>query len=546
LNGKTYLLTQETGVFMKKTIFFFSILIITVFSFIPAFAQQQRGDEKIFQLKASQKLREPDKILEDFLNGKEETAVIVLLQPTETARILAERSRASGQVPAEFLVKGAPPYYNLQDETIKTQLRVTVSEAVGRFIERLGSTGIKVTQRFSYQFGFSAQVTAGALERIVNSQDVLTVEKDHILEAHLAQGIPLINASTVRSTYRGSGMSIAICDTGIDTSHSMLGGGGFPNSKVIGGYDTGDSDADPRPNSISGNAHGTCCAGIAAGSSGTVGDYIGGVAPDAKLYAIKISYGTSGSAYTSAMIAGWEWAVTHKNDNPSYPIMIISTSFGGGRHYSTCDSYSSGMTTAAANAVAAGMTLFVSSGNDGYCDSMGWPACISYVISVGAVYDAAFGTYYPCVNAGSCASKYATGGCSTGYYAIDNTFSDMVTSYSNSVSFLTLFAPSNRAYTTDIVGTGGYSTGDYYTSFGGTSAACPYAAGAAAVLQQAAKAKTGSYLTPAQVKSYMVNNGDLVTDGKVAITKPRVNLGRSVYSLPSLKASPWMFLLLGE
>ena len=72
------------------------------------------------------------------------------------------------------------------------------------------------------------------------------------------------------------------------------------------------------------------------------------------------------------------------------------------------------------------------------------------------------------------------------------------------------------------------SSGDYYSGFGGTSAACPYAAGAAAVLQQAAKAKTGAYLTPAQVKSYLVNNGDNVTDGKIAVTKPRINLGRAV------------------
>ena len=70
--------------------------------------------------------------------------------------------------------------------------------------------------------------------------------------------------------------------------------------------------------------------------------------------------------------------------------------------------------------------------------------------------------------------------------------------------------------------------------FGGTSAACPYAAGSAAVLQQAAKAKTGAYLTPAQVKTYLVNNGDNVTDGKVAVTKPRINLGRAVNALPSI------------
>ena len=122
------------------------------------------------------------------------------------------------------------------------------------------------------------------------------------------------------------------------------------------------------------------------------GDYIGGVAYDAKLYALKITYdATGGSAYESDMIEAWEWVVTHQNDNPSYPIMVISTSFGGGYYTSHCDAASPGMTTAAANAVAAGITLFVSSGNDGFYDGTGWPACITHVNSVGAVYDANLG-----------------------------------------------------------------------------------------------------------------------------------------------------------
>jgi len=87
-----------------------------------------------------------------------------------------------------------------------------------------------------------------------------------------------------------------------------------------------------------------------------------------------------------------------------------------------------------------------------------------------------------------------------------------------------MLAPSNAAYTTDIVGTGGFSSSDYYSTFGGTSAACPYAAGAAAVLQAAAKSINGSFLTPAQVQSFLVNNGDYITDSKSAITKPRINL----------------------
>src|SRR5205085_2739559 len=72
---------------------------------------------------------------------------------------------------------------------------------------------------------------------------------------------------------------------------------------------------------------------------------------------------------------------------------------------------------------------------------------------------------------------------------------------------------------------------DYYTDFGGTSAACTYAAGAVACLQSAAKALTGNYLTPAQVRSRLASLGDNVTDTKVAITKPRVNLQRLIESL---------------
>ena len=139
-------------------------------------------------------------------------------------------------------------------------------------------------------------------------------------------------------------------------------------------------------------------------------------------------------------------------------------------------------------------------------------------------------------------AKTSTGGCSSGYYATDGTLPDKVTSYSNSAPFLTLLAPSNQAATTDIVGSGGYAAGDYDAAFGGTSAACPYAAGSAAVLQSAAKTLTGSFLTPAEVRAYLVNTGDAVTDGKVAITKPRVNLGGAVDAvtsgLPIVSISP--------
>jgi hypothetical protein len=94
-----------------------------------------------------------------------------------------------------------------------------------------------------------------------------------------------------------------------------------------------------------------------------------------------------------------------------------------------------------------------------------------------------------------------------------------------------LLAPSDRVYTTDIAGFDGYTHGDYYSAFGGTSASCPYAAGAVACLQTAAQFIRGSYLTPAEVRSKLASTGDLITDQKVSITKPRINLGSATEAL---------------
>ena len=406
--------------------------------------------------------------------------------------------------------------------------RSKVHGAQQKVLDKMGSADLSVRHRFENVLAFSADVTLKGLKALQADPSVIAIEPVIDLQPHLAQGIPLIHGMTYRSTFNGSGMSIAICDSGVDYTHARLGGGGFPNSKVIGGFNFGDGNSDPMPNGI---AHGTCCAGIAAGDLGTVGDYIGGVAYNAKLYALKITPGGSSSAANDTIVAAWDWCVSHKNDNPNYPILVISTSFGGNRFFSACDNSLPSMAIAANNAVAAGITVLASSGNDGYCDSLAIPACISSVISVGAVYDASFGQYDPCVNANSCVMKYA-GGCASGYYAVDYTAADQVTSYANSASFLTLLAPGNKCYTLDIVGAAGESIGDYDVSFGGTSAACPYAAGAVACLQSAAKARTGSFLTPQEIKNRLVTFGDNITDSKSAVTKPRVNLERAIQSLP--------------
>ncbi|HEY4721600.1 MAG TPA: S8 family serine peptidase, partial [Anaerolineae bacterium] len=238
---------------------------------------------------------------------------------------------------------------------------------------------------------------------------------------------------------------------------------------------------------------------------GTYGDYIGGVAYNSKLYALKGFADNAPGALLSDLLAAWDWCITHQYDDLANPILVMSNSWGiYGLPFADptlADQFDPAFTAAADTATAAGMTILAASGNDGFAgQGISWPAAMSKVISVGAVYDT----------------------------------TDQVAVYSNSHEILDILAPADPMYTTDMVGAGGYWPGDYYPYFAGTSSACPFAAGAVAVIQRAAYAKTGGYLTPNEVRSVLVMTGDPVTDTKVAITKPRINLGAAIGGLGGL------------
>lgn len=438
---------------------------------------------------------------------------------------------------------------NLDIATSLDKRQYEVAAVQAAVLSTLDPADCGVIHIFENQAAFAGEVTAEGLAKLLNDPRIKSVSPDYLMQRDTAQGIALMNAMLTRQTYNGQGVAIAVVDDGFDYGHPKLGGGGFPNSKVIGGEDIGENyDGDPAPGNGNLNPHGTPCAGIAAGNIGDTGDYIGGVASEAKLYALKVS-NAKGDVYSSATIKALEWCVSNKNKNPQYPILVVSISHGYGRYYdsASADKAAPEYARAVNDAVAAGITVLASSGNEGYCDSVQIPAALTNVISVGSVYDADIsGSRRVCVPIDFCGAKYPEPSCPSGYYTMEDPQADLVPYYSNTASLLDILAPADLAHTLDVVGPEGYSADDYCSDFGGTSAACPYAAGAVACLQSASQAIRGSYLTPSQVRDILTSTGDDVTDPKADLAKPRINLGRAVGSLGNASTAKDTFVLTFE
>lgn len=225
----------------------------------------------------------------------------------------------------------------------------------------------------------------------------------------------------------GAGVRVGIIDSGIDYLHTVLGGSGlatdyttndtttlgepfFPSPKVVAGWDfVGDgydaSSADPMqqipqpdPDPMDCNGHGTHVAGTVAGF-GTLADgstYPGpfdasipfgtlgigpGMAPEAELVALRV-FGCSGE--TAVVELALEWAVDPDGDGDfADRLDVVNLSLTG--PFATADDPTA---IAATNAVAAGVMVVASAGNEGDQHfAVGSPAVGDGVLAVAATWD---------------------------------------------------------------------------------------------------------------------------------------------------------------
>lgn len=330
-------------------------------------------------------------------------------------------------------------------------MRASVSQALDRVLSALDRPGLALTQRFAYQYGFAAQVTAAALHRMLAHPDVVRVEPDR----------PLIPAR--------------------------------PNP---------DHDA-TKPRTSTAASH-----------------------PDEPAArASALEQDAPPATTMAALITQWERFIDRLDEAGDPPLPpVLAAGYGRstrvGRAPATRDS---ALAQAAANAEAAGISLFAPAGDDGVCAALPWPACLSAVSAVGAVYAADQGLVGWCVAAASCAEKTPDDTCATGYLALEPAVADQVPAASNSSAQLALSPPPTFALT-------GAGTE-------GTRSATTAAVAAATALQNRAWEGTLAYLSPLEVRRILTASGEPIIDTKSGIATPRIDPPRSLEFLPN---RPWM------
>jgi hypothetical protein len=177
-----------------------------------------------------------------------------------------------------------------------------LSKHGGRVKSEIRNTGIKIVE-------LPGNANEKAIAALVKkNKNIEFAEVDQMVELSFIPNDPYygsawhlakISAPTAWDISQGDGITIAILDTGVDSTHPDLA------SKLVPGYNIYDNNT----NTTDVHGHGTKCAGAAAAISNN-GIGVAGVAGNARIMPIRIS-GLDGWATWSAIASGITWAADH-------------------------------------------------------------------------------------------------------------------------------------------------------------------------------------------------------------------------------------------
>ncbi len=347
------------------------------------------------------------------------------------------------------------------------------------------------------------RMQASDLAALANDQDVESVAEDHVVRGTTFNGsadygwVTALGAAAYSSTaYDGTGIGIAVIDSGIDDDEDLKDAKGhnrivYKESFVSGDKNTGD-----------GYGHGSHVAGIVAGNGkrSTGKDYlytIRGIAANANLINLRVLDKT-GAGRDSDVIAAISRAIALKD---IYNIRVINLSLGRGIS-SSCNT--DVLCQAVESAWKAGIVVVVAAGNNGRDNSAG---------------NFGYGTI---TAPGNSPSAITVGAMNT--QGTPNRGDDRLTSYSSKgpsaidhIAKPDLVAPGNRILSLRdsgsvldkehaenrvpkyIYSSKSERNADDYYQLSGTSMAAPMVSGAAALLIQQNPA-----ITPDQVKARLM------------------------------------------
>lgn len=358
--------------------------------------------------------------------------------------------------------------------------------------------GLSLVHTFTHALkGFSAIIPQARLEQIKKDPTVKFVSEDKVVSIEAkSQGKPTptpipqplqripsgISRIGQNSTNYGTGVGVAVIDTGIDLNHPDLAANIAGDYSCVKNKLTGDDD----------NGHGTHVAGTIAAINNSIG--VVGVAPEAKLYAIKV-LNFQGSGTWSSVICGIDWVTAHASS-----IKVANMSLGGsGSSDNNCGKTNSdALHQAICRSRDAGITYVVAAGNEGDNTADHVPSAYNdAVITVSALVDTD--------------GKVGSLGSSSSY-GMDDTFA----SFSNFGSVVDLGAPGINIYST--------WKGNGYNTISGTSMATPHISGAAALYLH-----TYPGVSWTQVRDGLISTGESLGSGhtdpsnlhqeKIVITK---------------------------
>src|SRR5712672_2655953 len=357
---------------------------------------------------------------------------------------------------------------------------------------RVHGLGARLNHRLGMVKAIALTVPTSALPALESDSEVLSVSFDHPLNGADDYTDAAANVSAAwNAGYTGTGIGIAVIDSGINDNHPDLWDSTQANSRVVYRQDftgTAASNASGAQYDLFG--HGTHVAGIIGGNGYLSAGRFAGVAPGVNFIDLR-ALDANGSGSDSSVIAAIQQAIALKD---TYNIRVLNLSLGRGIPVSyaqdpLCQAVEAAWKSGIVVVVAAGNYGRVSlNGSNGF-GTITAPGNDPFVLTVGAM--KSMNTYSRIDDQ---KASFSSKGPTTYDHVVKP---DMVASGNAVVSLAAVGAKLEIAYPHALVM---WSDGnnDYFT-LSGTSMATPAVSGAIALMLQ-----EDSSLTPDQVKARLM------------------------------------------